>query len=74
VERIERLFEFLLAKPELMPVAYRDESAREPLHRQVCDYIAGMTDGFFDRTCDQLGIGGRQLSRPAYVVIDECGM
>ena len=26
----------------------------EPLHRRVCDYIAGMTDGFLVRTCDQL--------------------
>ena len=56
VERIARLFELLLAQPDLMPAAYREESAGEPLHRQVCDYIAGMTDGFFARTCDQLGI------------------
>jgi len=39
-----------------MPAAYLEESGRESLHRQVCDYIAGMTDGFFARTCDQLGI------------------
>ena len=56
VARIERLFEALLAQPDLMPAAYREESAGEPLHRQVCDYIAGMTDGFFERTCDQLGV------------------
>jgi dGTPase len=56
VQRIERLFELLLAQPELMPAAYREDSASESLHRQVCDYIAGMTDGFFARTCDQLGI------------------
>ncbi len=36
--------------------AYLEDSAAEPLHRQVCDYIAGMTDGFFERTCAQLGI------------------
>ena len=56
VERIAQLFEVLLAQPDLMPSAYLEESAGEPLHRQVCDYIAGMTDGFFARTCDQLGI------------------
>ncbi len=56
VARIAELFELLLAHPELMPGAYLEESAGEPLHRQVCDYIAGMTDGFFARTCDQLGI------------------
>jgi len=56
VARIERLFEALLAQPDLMPAAYREESAGEALHRQVCDYIAGMTDGFFERTCDQLGV------------------
>ena len=56
VGRIEQLFELLLARPELMPAAYREESASEPLHRQVCDYIAGMTDGFFARTCNQFGI------------------
>jgi dGTPase len=56
VERIAELFELLLAHPDLMPAAYLEDSAGEPLHRQVCDYIAGMTDGFFARTCDQLGI------------------
>jgi dGTPase len=54
VERIAQLFELLLRQPELMPAAYLEESAGEPLHRQVCDYIAGMTDGFFARTCSQL--------------------
>jgi len=56
VERIGQLFELLLAQPDLMPAAYLEESADQPLHRQVCDYIAGMTDGFFARTCAQLGI------------------
>jgi dGTP triphosphohydrolase len=29
-------------------LAHRDGD--DPLHRVVCDYIAGMTDGFFRRT------------------------
>ena len=54
---IEALFDFFLARPECLPANYLEESAGQPLHRQVCDYIAGMTDGFFARTCAQLGIG-----------------
>jgi len=53
VERIAELFELLLRRPDLMPAAYLEESAGEPLHRQVCDYIAGMTDGFFGRTWEK---------------------
>ena len=57
VARIEALFDLLYRRPELLPTPYREESAGQPLHRQVCDYIAGMTDGFFMRTCGQCGIG-----------------
>jgi dGTPase len=53
---IAGLFEFFLAHPGRMPEAYREQSACEPLHRQVCDYIAGMTDGYFLRVCDQSGL------------------
>ena len=56
VELIGALFERLIQQPELLPALYREESAGQPLHRQVCDYIAGMTDGFFVRTCVQLGL------------------
>ena len=50
---IGELFEHLLAHPEALPEDYRQDSAGQPLHRAVCDYIAGMTDGFFRRTYDQ---------------------
>jgi dGTPase len=53
---IEALFDLLWKQPELLPAAYLEESEGQPLVRQVCDYIAGMTDGFFMRTCAQLGI------------------
>jgi dGTPase len=56
VAQIAGLFELLLQHPERMPAVYLAESAGQPLHRQVCDYIAGMTDGFFLRTAAQLGI------------------
>lgn len=54
--RMEKMFHLLMDRPDLLPPNYRDESAGQPLHLQVCDYIAGMTDGFFDRTCVQFGI------------------
>ncbi len=54
--RIAELFHVLMERPESLPANYREESAGQPLHRQVCDYIAGMTDGFFERTCRQYGI------------------
>jgi dGTPase len=43
---IAELFQYFLDNPGAL--ADRDGSA--PLHRVVCDYIAGMTDGFFRRT------------------------
>jgi dGTPase len=54
--RIPALFEFFLDHPERMPAAHREEPASDPLHRRVCDYIAGMTDGFFLKTCQQMEI------------------
>jgi len=51
---IARLFEFFMKHPNSLPINYLEESAGEPLHRVVCDYIAGMTDGFVVRTCEQM--------------------
>ena len=45
-EQIARLFQFFLDNPHRL--THRDTG--DPLHRSVCDYIAGMTDGFFHRT------------------------
>jgi len=56
--KIGELFAFLMANPGHMPETYREETAMQPLHRTVCDYIAGMTDRFFVRTYDAL-IGPR---------------
>lgn len=60
---IAQLFDFFLQHPEKMPPAYREETASQPLHRQICDYIAGMTDGFFRKTCDLMGIAGDRNKR-----------
>lgn len=48
------LFDFFMEHPNRLPVSYLEESAGQPLHRAVCDYIAGMTDGFLLRTCEQM--------------------
>lgn len=50
---IRDLFEHLVRHPESLPEEYREASANEPIPRTVCDYIAGMTDGFFHRTYAQ---------------------
>jgi len=56
VEVLGGLFEALLKRPELMPVNYLEDSGDEPVYRQVCDYIAGMTDRFLIKTCEQMNI------------------
>ena len=43
---VVELFEFWMAHPEALPSTYRQKSKQEPLHRVVCDYIAGMTDPY----------------------------
>ena len=51
---IEELFHFFVEDPGKMPEGYRQQTAGEPVHRVVCDYIAGMTDVFFRRTYEQM--------------------
>ena len=43
---IRSLFAYYLKHPRSLPTFYFDESQHEPLHRVVCDYIAGMTDHY----------------------------
>jgi dGTPase len=52
--KIAELFDYLLDHLDALPSNYLDDSAANPPHRIVCDYIAGMTDGYFERTYDQL--------------------
>lgn len=56
--RIAELFQFFLEHPERLPQPYSEQARRAVPHRVVCDYIAGMTDGFFRRTYEQL-LGAR---------------
>ena len=43
---IRSLFAYYLKYPRSLPTFYFDESQHEPVHRVVCDYIAGMTDHY----------------------------
>ena len=49
VDALESLFRCYLERPEAMPHFYFEQAQREPRHRVVCDYIAGMTDHFLLR-------------------------
>ncbi len=59
--RIADLFAYFLEDPARLPEPYRELASTGAVHRVVCDYIAGMTDGFFDRTHHQL-IGSHDYS------------
>ncbi|MGA3027183.1 MAG: dGTP triphosphohydrolase [Bryobacteraceae bacterium] len=55
---IGELFDYFLDHPDRLPEGYT--LAGDPAWRGVCDYIAGMTDGFFLRTYrDLLASGAR---------------
>jgi dGTPase len=59
---IAELFQFFVEDPCRLPDHHRELSESGPIHRVVCDYIAGMTDGFFHRTYDQtLGLRSKPL-------------
>jgi dGTPase len=54
---IGELFQFFVQHPDRLPEPYGSQAGPEPVHRVVCDYVAGMTDRFFLRTAQQaLGI------------------
>jgi dGTPase len=53
---IASLFGYFLKHPEQMPEVYAELARTEPRHRVVCDYVAGMTDGFCLRTVSALGL------------------
>jgi dGTPase len=48
------LFDFFLRDPARLPAVYAERAVAQPPHNVVCDYIAGMTDGFFRRTYRQM--------------------
>jgi len=54
VVALDALFHFFLEHPGRMPEQYEDQADAEPRHRVVCDYIAGMTDHFLLRQCQEI--------------------
>ena len=51
---LAELFQFFLNHPDRLPSPYSEQAAGGAPHRVVCDYIAGMTDGFFHRTYERV--------------------
>ena len=43
---VEGLFRHFLKHPRSLPASYLAKTEQEPVHRIVCDYIAGMTDSY----------------------------
>lgn len=52
---IAETFAFFMKSPETLPASYQEKARHEPLHRVVCDYIAGMTDNFVQDEHKRLG-------------------
>jgi dGTPase len=51
---VERLFDRLISRPEMMPLFYQRLVEKEGLHRTACDYIGGMTDRFCLKMIDEI--------------------
>ncbi|HEX4231422.1 MAG TPA: dNTP triphosphohydrolase [Bryobacteraceae bacterium] len=62
VGKMGEMFEYLLANPAQVSERYRERLEFDPVHRVVCDYIAGMTDTFFMKTYNALLGGGMLLA------------
>jgi dGTPase len=60
VVKIGELFDYLMEHPQQVSPGYRECLAFSPAHRVVCDYLAGMTDGFFLRTYNALISGANR--------------
>jgi dGTPase len=51
---VAELFDIYMAGANLLPPSHQERAKAEPLHRVVCDYIAGMTDSFVEKTLDAI--------------------
>ena len=49
MNRIDWLFQYFVRQPNSMPQNYEDAATGRPRHRVVCDYVAGMTDRYFNQ-------------------------
>jgi dGTPase len=52
--QIGELFQYYADQPDRLPEGYREQAHETPVHRVICDYIAGMTDGYFKPTYAQV--------------------
>ncbi len=53
-QQLEKLFDSLCRDPGQLPAYYQKLIEKQGLKRTVCDYIAGMTDRFWQRMIDQI--------------------
>jgi dGTPase len=49
VQMIGELFQYFEADPSRLPEPYKEQVAARPAHNVICEYIAGMTDGYCGR-------------------------
>jgi dGTPase len=63
---VGELFQFFLEHPDRLPPGYLEEAGSEPLHRVVCDYIAGMTDIYCRRVHEQALPSGTGATTPRW--------
>ncbi len=56
ISSLDGLFLFFMGHPKKMPKHYAQLAENLPRHRIVCDYIAGMTDHFLLRQCDEFQV------------------
>ncbi len=54
VSKMRKLFHFLLEHPDRISAGYREHLEDTPVHRVVCDYLAGMTDSYLVRMYEEL--------------------
>jgi dGTPase len=57
---ITELFEFFMKFSGELPPSYQEKMQHEPLHRIVCDYLAGMTDNYIQARHHHF-CGGRKV-------------
>jgi len=57
--KVAVLFQLFMDQPGKLPQTYQQQAGEEPLHRLVCDYIAGMTDKFLVARYEELVDGRR---------------
>lgn len=54
VDKLRLLFEYLIENPKHISPYYKERLQDEPVHRVVCDYLAGMTDAYLLRSYREL--------------------